>query len=75
MMSGFDLVASGFATNGYGDHSPGHYTLAAAFVCEVVMTAFWIFLEQPAALRCVVRERLGSLDAASLLRAHPATPG
>ncbi|HKU01148.1 MAG TPA: aquaporin, partial [Paraburkholderia sp.] len=39
-----DLVASGFATNGYGDHSPGHYTLAAAFVCEVVMTAFFLFV-------------------------------
>ncbi|CAB3780561.1 Aquaporin Z 2 [Paraburkholderia caffeinitolerans] len=41
---GFDLVASGFATNGYGDHSPGHYTLAAAFVCEVVLTAFFLFV-------------------------------
>jgi aquaporin Z len=41
---GFDLVASGFATNGYGDHSPGHYTLAAAFICEVVMTAFFLFV-------------------------------
>src|SRR6516165_2946461 len=37
---GFDLVASGFATNGYGEHSPGHYAMGAAFVCEVVMTAF-----------------------------------
>ncbi|WP_153099085.1 aquaporin Z [Paraburkholderia hayleyella] len=41
---GFDLVASGFATNGYGDHSPGHYSLAAAFICEVVMTAFFLFV-------------------------------
>jgi aquaporin Z len=41
---GFDLVASGFATNGYGDRSPGHYTLAAAFVCEVVMTAAFLFV-------------------------------
>jgi aquaporin Z len=41
---GFDLVASGFATNGYGDHSPGHYTLAAAFLCEVVMTGFFLFV-------------------------------
>jgi aquaporin Z len=41
---GFDLVASGFATNGYGNYSPGHYTLAAAFVCEVVMTAFFLFV-------------------------------
>jgi aquaporin Z len=41
---GFDLVASGFATNGYGDHSPGHYTLLAAFVCEVVMTFAFLFI-------------------------------
>jgi aquaporin Z len=41
---GFDLVASGFATNGYGDHSPGHYTMAAAFLCEVVMTGFFLFV-------------------------------
>ncbi|WP_133649637.1 aquaporin Z [Paraburkholderia flava] len=41
---GFDLVASGFATNGYGDHSPGHYSLIAAFICETVMTAFFLFV-------------------------------
>jgi aquaporin Z len=41
---GFDLVASGFATNGYGDHSPGHYTMIAALVCEVVMTFFFLFV-------------------------------
>ena len=41
---GFDLVASGFATNGFGEHSPGHYTLLAAFVCEVVMTFFFLFV-------------------------------
>ena len=34
----FDPVASGFATNGYGDRSPGHYDLLACFVSEVVMT-------------------------------------
>ena len=40
---GFD-VASGFASNGYGAHSPGGYSLAAALVCEVVMTAFFLFI-------------------------------
>lgn len=35
--SGFDVTA-GFASNGYGDHSPGGYSLAAGLVCEVVMT-------------------------------------
>lgn len=41
---GFDLVASGFAANGFGDHSPGHYTMIAALVCEVVMTFFFLFV-------------------------------
>ena len=34
---GFDL-AGGFASNGYGEHSPGHYSLAAAAICEFVLT-------------------------------------
>ena len=38
---GFDVTA-GFASNGYGDHSPGGYSLAAALVCEVVMTAIFL---------------------------------
>jgi len=37
-------TAAGFASNGYGEHSPGGYTLMAALVCEVVMTAFFIFV-------------------------------
>ncbi|MGF6643970.1 aquaporin Z, partial [Paraburkholderia sp. GAS82] len=41
---GFDLVSSGFASNGYGDRSPGHYSLMAAFICEVVMTGFFLFV-------------------------------
>ena len=41
---GFDLVASGFATNGFGEHSPGQYTMVAALVCEVVMTFFFLFV-------------------------------
>jgi aquaporin Z len=40
----FNLVASGFATNGYGEQSPAHYSLAAAFICEVVMTGFFLFV-------------------------------
>jgi aquaporin Z len=41
---GFDLVASGFATNGFGEHSPGGYSMMAALVCEVVMTFFFLFV-------------------------------
>ena len=35
--AGFD-VAAGFASNGYGEHSPGGYSLQAAAIAEVVMT-------------------------------------
>jgi aquaporin Z len=41
--AGFD-VAAGFASNGYGAHSPGGYTLLACLVCEVVMTMMFIFV-------------------------------
>jgi len=41
--AGFDLSA-GFASNGYGEHSPGGYSLTAALVCEVVMTGFFLFV-------------------------------
>lgn len=40
---GFDLAA-GFASNGYGTHSPGGYSLQAALVCEVVMTMMFILV-------------------------------
>jgi aquaporin Z len=39
--AGFDL-SGGFASNGYGEHSPGKYGLTAALVCEIVMT--FVFL-------------------------------
>ena len=42
--AGFDASASGFASNGYGDHSPGGYTLASALVTEVVMTMFFLIV-------------------------------
>ncbi len=41
---GFDLVESGFAANGYGEHSPGGYSLSAALVCELVMTFMFLFI-------------------------------
>ena len=37
-----DFTAGGFAANGYGAHSPGGYSMLAALVCEVVMTAMFI---------------------------------
>jgi len=41
--AGFDL-AGGFASNGYGEHSPGGYSLLAAFVAETVLTFFFLFV-------------------------------
>ncbi len=37
-------LAGGFASNGYGDHSPGKYSLTAALVAEVVLTAFFLIV-------------------------------
>ena len=41
--AGFD-VSQGFASNGYGGHSPGKYSLVAALVTEVVMTMFFLII-------------------------------
>jgi aquaporin Z len=41
--AGFDL-ANGFASNGYADHSPDHYSLLACLVAEVVLTAFFLLV-------------------------------
>ena len=41
--AGFDL-AGGFASNGYGEHSPGKYSLTSALVCEIVMTFMFLIV-------------------------------
>jgi len=41
--AGFDL-SGGLASNGFGDHSPGKYSLAAGFVCEIVMTYMFLIV-------------------------------
>jgi aquaporin Z len=41
---GFDLATSGLAANGYGDHSPGHYTLISGLLIEVVMTFMFLLI-------------------------------
>ncbi len=41
--AGFDVTA-GFASNGYGEHSPGGYSLFAAFITEVVMTLMFLII-------------------------------
>lgn len=52
--AGFDLVG-GFASNGFGAHSPGGYSLAAALVTEVVMTMiFWLIILGATAKRAPV---------------------
>lgn len=42
--SGFDATASGFASNGYGEHSPGGFSLQAAIIIELVLTAFFLMI-------------------------------
>ncbi|WP_047608076.1 aquaporin Z [Rahnella aquatilis] len=42
--AGFDATSSGFASNGYGEHSPDGYSLAAAMVCEGVLTAVFLII-------------------------------
>ena len=41
--AGFDVTA-GFASNGYGEHSPGGYSLLSALVTEVVMTLMFLII-------------------------------
>jgi len=40
---GFD-VAAGFASNGFGEHSPGGYSMTAVLICEIVMTAMFLLI-------------------------------
>jgi aquaporin Z len=41
--AGFD-VSGGFASNGFGEHSPGGYTMVAALVAEIVLTFFFLMI-------------------------------
>ncbi len=40
--AGYDVAAGGLGANGYGMHSPGQYSMGAAFVAEVVLTMFLV---------------------------------
>ena len=42
--AGFSVSGSGFAANGYGDHSPQGYTMLAAIVVELVFTFFFLLV-------------------------------
>lgn len=41
---GFSAKDSGFASNGYGDHSPFHYNLGAVLLVEIVLTAVFLYV-------------------------------
>jgi len=41
---GFSAKASGFASNGYGAHSPAHYNLLAVVIIEIVLTAVFLYV-------------------------------
>jgi aquaporin Z len=43
-VDGFSITESGFAANGFDDQSPGHYSLLACLVCEIVMTAIFLIV-------------------------------
>ncbi|MBP8118894.1 MAG: aquaporin Z [Shewanella sp.] len=40
---GFSL-AGGFASNGFGEHSPGGYSMLSVMICEIVMTLFFLII-------------------------------
>jgi aquaporin Z len=42
--NGTDAIAGGLAANGFGDHSPGGYSLSAALLTEVLMTFFFLLI-------------------------------
>ena len=42
--AGFDAAASGFASNGYGEHSPAGYSMTAVLVTEIVMTFMFLII-------------------------------
>ncbi|HJQ42469.1 MAG TPA: aquaporin Z [Jatrophihabitantaceae bacterium] len=41
---GFSAKGSGFASNGFGDHSPAHYNLGACLLVELVLTAIFLYV-------------------------------
>jgi aquaporin Z len=43
MPGGYNPSVSGFAANGYAEHSPGQFSLGAAAITEIVLTAFLVF--------------------------------
>jgi aquaporin Z len=44
IVTGNESKIGDFAANGYGDHSPGHYSLAAAFITEMVLTFMFLII-------------------------------
>lgn len=45
---GVDIAASGFAANGFAEHSPGGFSLCAAVITELVLSAFFLIIIQGA---------------------------
>ena len=76
--AGFDM-AGGFASNGYGDHSPGHYSLIACLVTEVVMTFGFLFVilgsTHGSAPKGPAGRAIGRRVAGARVRPHPVVHG
>jgi len=66
---GFD-ISGGLASNGYGEHSPGGYSLLSGFVTEVVMTFFFIFVIMGATDKRVPKSVAGIAIGLSLTLIH-----
>lgn len=67
--AGFDASA-GFASNGYGEHSPGGYSLTAALTAEVVLTGFFLFIIMGATHRLAQSSLAGVAIGLSLTLIH-----
>ena len=53
--TGFDAMESGFASNGFGERSPDGYSLAAAFILELILTAVFVYIILGATDECAPR--------------------
>lgn len=42
--TGFDVVRTGFAANGFGDHSPANYSMVSSLVAEITLTFMFLFI-------------------------------
>ncbi len=69
-LTGYSLAGNGLGQNGFGDQSPAGYTLAAAFIAEVVLTALFLFVIFGATAKDAPRGFAGLAIGLSLVLIH-----